>query len=104
MTGVQNWVSFDGIFKVLIFFLQRKGKNWKREKMSSVLASSPDSSSIAVMTEDGNLMKEQLVGGVGEPGQRSSLIFPTTMQRETDAIYECQEQAIKASFGHQEVW
>lgn len=66
--------------------------------MSSVLTSSPESSTVAVMTENGNLMKGGLNGEVaGE--QRNSLIFPT----DTGVIYECQEQAIKASFGHQEV-
>lgn len=69
--------------------------------MSSVLTSSPESSTIAVMTENGNLMKGPLVGD-SNGDQRNSLIFPST-PRDTGVIYECQEQAIKASFGHQEV-
>jgi len=71
--------------------------------MSSVLSTSPETGTIAVMTENGNVMKGPLVeanGGGGE--QRNSLIFPTAT-KDTGVIYECQEQVIKASFGHQEV-
>lgn len=68
--------------------------------MSSVLASTPESSTIAMMNENGNQMKEPLAGEANEE-QRNSFIFPTAP--DTGVIYECQEQVIKASFGHQEV-
>ncbi|ODN00585.1 Zinc transporter ZIP14 [Orchesella cincta] len=100
--GIWLFFMVERILKFIMDYKERKGKSWKREKMSSVLSSTPETSTIAVMTENGNLMKGPLVeanGGGGE--QRNSLIFPST-PRDTGVIYECQEQAIKASFGHQE--
>ena len=63
--------------------------------MSSIFSSTPENSTISMLVENGN---EKTVGTTSDR-MNSSLCSQTS----TGVIYECQEQAIKASFGHQEV-
>lgn len=80
--------------------VQRKDRTMNREKIPSVVSStSPENNSaISMLVENGNCIKISDLANLsnGSMGCNSPISEP-------EVVYECQEQAIKASFGHQEV-
>jgi len=75
-------------------FIQRQDKNKKGEKISHLIPSTPDCNSISGRGSSNETLKD-----CNDRNNITTICSPTN----TGVIYECQEQAIKASFGHQEV-
>jgi hypothetical protein len=74
-----------------------KDKSWKREKISSIVSSTPENSTISMLVENGHAGSKSKENGLLRNGGAA------LYTGEPEVVYECQEQAIKASFGHQDV-
>lgn len=96
--GVWMFFMVERILKFIMDYKDRKDRKWKHEKISSVLSSTPENSTLSMLVDHKNAMN-------GEGGSDSRSSTSTAMcspQPTTGVIYESQEQAIKSSFGHQE--
>ncbi|CAG7785223.1 unnamed protein product [Allacma fusca] len=94
--GIWMFFMVERILKFIMDYKDRKEMKWKHEKMLGVLSSTPENSTLSMLVDSKMIAKD------GDDSRSSTSTAMCAPQPSNGVIYECQEQAIKASFGHQE--